>query len=209
MSAMIAFVMFKWLKEKGQDGLKNNFKITVEECGDKLDLALKYYYKNSFQDKTLKKNKNGIERFYLFMCFLFGCLHEELNKVSADEELGDYFIQYIPVRLFLKKLDQKISQEVFNGYDVTLNNHDGLVGGFGYAAGMVTSNKCVLSDSAARTGGHMINSYINSYTTIQADSNYAKFRKAGSLYRDGDKVVSGLQLVFDNSNLPMHELKIT
>ena len=45
--------------------------------------------------------------------------------------------------------------------------------------------------------------------TIQADKNYASFRKAGSLYRDGDIVVSGLQIVFDNYDIPMHELKIT
>ena len=38
--------MFNWLKEKGQEGLKNNFKITIDECGDKLDLALKYYHLN-------------------------------------------------------------------------------------------------------------------------------------------------------------------
>ena len=200
--------MFNWLKEKGQEGLKNNFKITIDECGDKLDLALKYYHKTSFQDKKLKQNKSSFERFYLFMCFAFGYLHKDLNDVSADDQLGEYFVQYIPSRIFLKKLDPKISQEIFSGYDLSAGNIDGLISGFAYAASIITSQNCTLSNSAARTGGHMINSHINKYTTIQADRNYANFRKAGSLYRDGDRVVAGLQLVFDNSDLALHKLKI-
>ena len=200
--------MFKWLKEKGQDGLKNNFKKTIDECGDNLDLSLKYYYKTSFQDKQLRLNKSGIERFYLFMCLTFGYLHKDFNDLSADEELSDYFIQYIPMRICLKKLDLKISQEIFSGYDISADNIDGLSAAFGYAGSIVTSQSCILSNSAARTGGHMINSHINKYTTIQADRNYANFRKSGSLYRDGDKLVIGLQLIFDNSDLPMHQLKI-
>ena len=83
-------------------------------------------------------------------------------------------------------------------------NIDGLISGFAYAASIITSQSCTLSNSAARTGGHMINSHINKYTTIQADRNYANFRKAGSLYRDGDRVVAGLQLVFETL---MHKLQ--
>jgi hypothetical protein len=200
--------MFDWLKQKGQESLKNNFKIKIDECGDKLDLSLKYYYKNSFQDNKLKINKNGIERFYLFMCFAFGYLYDDLNEVGADDELGDYFIQYIPSRIFLNKLDLEISKEVFQGYDISANNLEGLSGGFAYAGSIIASKTCSLSNSAARTGGHMINSHNNRYTIIQVDKNYANFRKLGSLYRDGDKVVSGLQLVFDNNDLSMHKLKI-
>ena len=58
MGTVVYFLMFNWLKEKGQEGLKNNFKITIDECGDKLDLALKYYHKTSFQDKKLRQNKS-------------------------------------------------------------------------------------------------------------------------------------------------------
>ena len=202
--------MFDWLKDKGQDGWKNNIKIKVDECGTELDLALKNYYKNSFKNKILKQNKNGIERCYLFMCFAFGYLFKELDEVSrGDDELTQYFIQYIPLRFFNKKLDLNISKDVFNGFDISLNNHDGLIKAFGYAGHIISSKNCQLSNSAARTGGHMINSHINGHKTIQADKNYASFRKAGSLYRDGDIVVSGLQIVFDNYDIPMHELKIT
>ena len=201
--------MFKWLKEKGQEGLKNNFKISIDECGDKLNLALKYYYETSFQDKEMKHNKTSIEKFYLFMCFAFGYLFKEFEEVSADEELSEYFVQYIPVRFFLKKIDLNISQEIFEDYDVTLNNHDGLVRGFGYAGHIITAQTCPLSNSAARTANHMKISDINNYSTIQADGEYAKFRKTGSLYRDGDKVVSGIQLIFDNKDVQMHNLKIT
>ena len=205
-------LMFNWLKEKGQEGFINNIKVAVDECGNNLDLSLRYYYKNSFQEAKLKQNKNGIERFYLFMCFAYGYLFKEikdLGDVGTDGELTNYFIEYIPVRFFLKKINLEISQEVYEGMDVTLNNHNGLVRGFGYAGHIVSSQSCPLSTSAARTGGHMVNNHINKKTIIQADSNYATFRKAGSLYRDGDKIISGLQIVFDNTDIQMHKLKIS
>ena len=72
----------------------------------------KLLFKNSFKDKNLKNNKTGIEKFYLFMCFGFGYLHGDLNKLGSDEKLQDYFIQYIPIRL-IKKLNNKVASEIF------------------------------------------------------------------------------------------------
>ena len=199
--------MFDWIKGKTQEIAQNDMKVLIDDCGDKLDLALNFYFKNSFKDKNLKNNKTGIERFYLFMCFGFGYLHGDLNKLGSDEKLQDYFIQYIPIRL-IKKLNTKVASEIFEGFDISLNNLGGVGGAFGYAGAIITSQKCELSKCAARTGGHMLHSHMNRDTTVKADKYYSKFRSMGSLYRDGDKVIEGLQIVFDDKKTPLHKLNI-
>jgi len=203
--------MLDWLLKKGQDSFKNELQIKVDECADRLDLSLKYYYKNHFKDNITgtQKNKTGIERFYLFMCASFGYLADSFNKISHDEELMQYFLEYVPLRLPLK-FDQEIGLKVFNGFDFNYQtNYEGLKNSFGYAGAMVTNNECPLSRSAARTGGHMLWAYSNNKTTIPAEGSYSEFRKKGSLFRDGDRSVHGLQLIFDNKDLQMHKLKIT
>ena len=199
--------MFDWMKS--EESVKNDFKILIDDCGDKLDLSLQFYYKNYFINNVsnTRTNKTGIERFYLFMCVAFGYLNTSLNKLHSHEGLVKYFIEYIPLRL-VKKFDQKIGLEVFEGFDFGLTNIDGVSKSFGYAGAMITGNRCPLSDSAARTGGHMINSYQKNSAIIQADEDYAQFRKMRTLFRDGDRVLQGLQLVFDNKNLEMHKLDI-
>jgi hypothetical protein len=198
--------MFDWLKEN-QEITPNDMKVLIDDCGDKLDLALNFYYKKSFMDKNLKNNKTGIERFYLFMCFGFGYLHGDLNKLGSDEKIQDYFVRYIPIRL-IRKLNTKIATEVFKGFDISLNNIEGIGGAFGYAGAIITTQKCELSQCAARTGGHMLNSHMERNTVIKADKIYPKFRSMGSLYRDGDKVIEGLQIVFDDKKIPIHKLNI-
>ena len=199
--------MFDWMKS--EESIKNEFKIEIDECGDKLDLSLKYYYKNHFLEDVSKtrSNKSGIERFYLFMCVAFGYLNTSLNKLHSKEGLVEYFIQYIPLRL-VRKFDQKIGLEVFDGFDFGETNLDGVSKSFGYAGAMVTNGQCPLSDSAARTGGHMSNSYQKNSSIILVDESYAQFRKMRTLFHDGDRVLQGLQLVFDNKNLEMHKLDL-
>jgi len=199
--------MFDWMKS--EETIKNDFKILIDECADKLDLSLQFYYKNYFVNNVsnTRTNKTGIERFYLFMCVAFGYLNYDFNKLSKNEELVDYFIQYIPLRL-VKKIDEKVGLIVFEGFDFGLTNLNGVSKSFGYAGGMIVGNKCPLSDSAARTGGHMINSYKKNSATILADESYAQFRKMRTLFKDGDRVLQGLQLVFDNKNLEIHKIDI-
>ena len=75
---------------------------------------------------------------------------------------------------------------------------------------MITDQTCQLSTSAARTGGHMHNIAVTKKRgTIPADDIYLEFKKKGSLFRDGDQVRQGLQLIFDNKDHKLHELKIT
>lgn len=202
--------MFDWLAKKGREALVNECKAKVDECRNKLDLALSYYYNNHFLQNAAntKTNKNGIERLYLFMCVAFGYLYGELNKFKDDPEVSEYFISYTPVRIISGIENPSAAQQVFSGYNIGAENIGSLPQTFGYAGGIISMKMCPLSNAAARTGGHMLNCYTKNKTVIQADQTYSKFREMGSLLRDGDKAVSGLQVVFDNSDLTMHNLKI-
>ena len=154
-----------------------------------------------------QKNRTGIERFYLYMCAAFGYLNTDINKHVVDDELVEYYMQYIAIRI-TRQIDEKIGNEIFSGFDFGLNNSEGVIGAFGYASANVMNGTCPLSNSAARTGGHMLNTFNKKLSTIAADDIYLEFRKKGSLFRDGDKIISGLQLIFDNKDLELHKLKI-
>jgi len=113
--------MFKWLKDKGQESLKNQFKFIIEDCSENLSKSLNYYYDNYFLKNIseTQSNRTGIERFYLYMSAAFGYLHTDINKFAIDDELVDYFAHYIPLRI-TKKIDEQIGKEVFKGYDLKI-----------------------------------------------------------------------------------------
>ena len=202
--------MFKWLKDKGQESLKNQFKFKIDDCGELLSKSLNHYYNNHFVKNIseTQTNRTGIERFYLYMSATYGYLHTGINKFVVDDELIDYFAHYLPLRV-AKKIDEEIGKEIFIGYDFGLNNAEGVIGAFSYAMKITMNGTCELTNSAARTGGHMSNAFNKKLSTIPADDAYLRFREKGSLFRDGDKLISGLQLIFDNKDLELHQLKIS
>ena len=201
--------MFKWLKDKGQESLKNQLKFTIDDCGELLSKSLDHYYNNHFVKNIseTQTNRTGIERFYLYMSAAFGYCHTDVIKFAVDNELLEYFFEYIPLRI-VRKFDEKIGEEVFKGFDFGLSNVQGTSEAFGYAAHIAMGKTCELTMAAARTGGHMLNAFNKKLSTIPADDIYLEFRKKGSLFRDGDKIISGLQLIFDNKDLELHKLKV-
>ena len=201
--------MFKWLKDKGQESLKNQFKFKIDDCGELLSKSLNHYYNNHFVKNIseTQTNRTGIERFYLYMSAAFGYLHTYIDEFAVEEELLRYFYQYIPLRI-TRKFDEEIGKEVFKGHDFGLNNVQGIEEAFGYAGAITYNKTCELTKAAARTGEHMRNAFNKKLSVIPADDIYLEFRKAGSLFRDGDKLISGLQLIFDNKDLELHNLKV-
>ena len=107
------------------------------------------------------------------MSAAFGYLHTDINKFAIDDELVDYFGHYIPLRI-TRKIDEQIGKEVFKGYDLGLNNHEGVIGAFAYAMNIAGDGTCELTKAAARTGGHMLNTFNKKLSTIPADDIYSE-----------------------------------
>jgi hypothetical protein len=190
--------MFNLFGSQSEEKKISDQKILIDFASDILNQSLKFYYKNCFEKKKSKKLFDGREHFYLFLCAAFGFTYEERNlSDNADE----YFIQYTPIRI-AAKIPEDLSGLV--------GGNGGVNGAFKYEKGIISlwvnaikrivTKECPLSVSAARTGGHMRNLSAKNLDIVPADKNYLEFKKMGSLLQDGDKLIIGIERIYEEEN---------
>jgi len=195
--------MFKLFSGQSEDKKISDQKILIDSASDILNQSLKFYYKNCFDKKKSKNLFNGREYFYLFLCAAFGFTYEERN---LSDDANEYFIQYTPLRI-AAKIPEDLSGLVGGngGVNGALKYEEGIISLWVNAIKKVVRKECPLSVSAARTGGHMRNLSAKNLDIVPADKNYLEFKKMGSLLQDGDKVLIGIERIYEEENKKLHK----
>ena len=193
--------MFKLFGGQSEDKKISDQKILIDQASTILNNSLNLYCNNYVLKKKSKNLFKGNEYFYLFLCAAFGFTYEERN---LSDDANEYFIQYTPLRI-AAKIPEDLSGFVGGngGADAALKYEKGIISLWVNAIKKIVSKECSLSVCAARTGGHMRNLVGKSLDIVPADKNYLDFKKKGSLLKDGDKVLIGIERIFeeDNKNL--------
>lgn len=190
--------MFRLFGGQSEDKKISDQKILIDLASDTLNRSLKFYYNNCVLKKKSKNLFEGHEYFYLFLCAAFGFTYEE-RKLSDDA--NEYFIQYTPLRI-VAKIPEDLSGLVGGngGADAALKYEKDIISLWVNAIKKIVSKECALSVSAARTGGHIRNLVKKNLDIVPADKIYLEFKKKGSLLQDGDKVLMGIERIFEEEN---------
>ena len=193
--------MFKLFGGQSEDKKISDQKILIDQASNILNKSLNLYCNNCVLKKKSKNLFEGQEYFYLFLCAAFGFTYEERN---LSDDANEYFIQYTPLRI-AAKIPEDLSGVVggTGGVDAALKYEKGIISLWVNAIKKIVRKECSLSVCAARTGGHMRNLVGKNLDIVPADKNYLDFKKKGSLLQDGDKVLIGIERIFeeDNKNL--------
>lgn len=190
--------MFKLFGGQNEDKKISDQKTLIDLASNTLNRSLNLYYNNCIFKKKSKNLFAGNEYFYLFLCAAFGFTYEE-RKLSDDA--NEYLIQYTPLRI-AAKIPEDLSGLVGGngGADGALKYEKGIISLWVNAIKIVVKKECPLSVSAARTGSHMRNLLAKNLDIVPADKNYLEFKKMGSLLQNGDKVLIGIERIFEEEN---------
>jgi hypothetical protein len=195
--------MFKLFGGQSEDKKINDQKILIDLASNTLNRSLKSYYNNCVSKKRSKDLFEGYEYFYLFLCAAFGFTYEE-RKLSDDA--NEYFIQYTPLRI-AAKIPEDLSGLVGGngGVNGALKYEKEIITLWVNAYQKIVRKECPLSVCAARTGGHMRNLSEKNLDIVPADKIYLEFKKKGSLLQDGDKVLIGIERIFEEENKKLNK----
>ena len=197
--------MFKLFGGKNEDKKIQDQKLLIDQASNILNKSLNLHYNNCVLKKKSKNLFEGQEYFYLFLCAAFGFTYEERN---LSDDANEYFIQYTPLRI-AAKIPEDLSGLVGGngGADGALKYEKGIISLWVNAMKKIIRKECPLSVCAARTGGHMRNLLGKNLVIVSADKNYLEFKKMGSLFQDGDKVLMGIERIFEEENKKINEFK--
>jgi len=190
--------MFKLFGGQSEDKKISDQKVLIDQASKILNKSLNLYCNNCVLKKKSKNLFEGQEYFYLFLCAAFGFTYEERN---LSDDANEYFIQYTPLRI-AAKIPEDLSNLVGGngGADAALKYEKGIISLWVNAIKKIVRKECPLSVCAARTGGHMRNLVGKNLDIVPADKNYLDFKKKGSLLQDGDKVLIGIERIFEEDN---------